>query len=140
MFVLIQTDSADLCIHYQSDHISHRAALHPSRPGGGNVRPMTQSDGAVPARAHKHREKGGLKPDTHKHWLGVWLVLRTGPGRARLPGTPTVPHKQTFSGQDVEHRKASASGTAETMIIVQKKKKEEKNHREGGGGGAVVKT
>lgn len=87
--------------------------------------------------AHTQSARAGEgRPETrHPQTLAGCLASlkdRTWTRASPAPPAPPVPHKQTFSGQDVEHRKASASGTAETMIIVQKKKKE-KNHRGGGG-------
>lgn len=96
--------------------------------------------------AHTERARAGEgRPETrHPQTLAgclaslkdrTWTCASPAP-----PAPPPVPHKQTFSGQDVEHRKASASGTAETMIIVQKKKKGKKNHGGGGGGENITLT
>lgn len=87
------------------------------------------------------REKGGLKPDTHKHELGVWLLLRTQPVRARFPRHNGFTQTKTLSEALVTGCEANTgnrvlSGTGETMIIDQKKKREE-NHR---GAGSQGKT
>lgn len=98
----------------------------PAKPGPGPVHANT---------AHERREKGGLKPDTHKHRLGVWLLLRTRPVRARFPRrygralTKSV-SRRLGAGCEANTGNGALSGTGRT-IIVPEKKREENRRRNG---------
>lgn len=92
---------------------------------------MTQSGPAKPGpvhanTAHERREKGGLKPDTHKHRLGVWLLLRTRPVRARFPRrygralTKSV-SRRLGAGCEANTGNGALSGTGRTIIVPEKK-------------------
>lgn len=100
---------------------------------------MKQSRACARNRAHE-RQKGGLKPDTRKHWLGVWLLLRTQPVRARFPRHNGFTQTKMFSealvtGCEANTGNRELSGTGETMTMAPKKREE--NHR---GAGSQGKT
>lgn len=96
---------------------------------------MTQSGPAKPGPGPVHANTEGLKPDTHKHRLGVWLLLRTRPVRARFPRrygralTKSV-SRRLGAGCEANTGNGALSGTGRT-IIVPGKKREENRRRNG---------
>lgn len=84
----------------------------------------------------QQREKGGLKPDTHKHWPGVWLLLRTQPGRARFPRHNGLAQTKTFSrllvtGCGANTGNGALSGTGHNDSSRKKGRKPEKERSPG---------
>lgn len=102
---------------------------------GGNVRLMTHGagrpsgPGPVHTNAAHEREKGGLKPDTHKHWLGVWLLLRTQPVRARFPRHNGLAQtKSVVTGCEANTGNGALAGTGHNDSA---RKREENRRRNG---------